>query len=188
MFSNRLHRAISNLTHSMFQRQDGFTTKQHLCWHIPCRSTFSGVECELTHWQQNVPIHLPGSDKTPRNLFNWLVHSFALTLRLRMVGRTHSQFTLKRTYQRQPKPTKEPAIAIGYDPLRHTVPWHHCCNEQLHELFSRNSTLTRDKIDVLRHTIHKCCNCITTSLGDRQVSNDVRHAFLKHVIWWRQQL
>ena len=39
-------------------------------YNISRRGTFGRVKCELTHRQQNVPISLPGSNKTPKNLFN----------------------------------------------------------------------------------------------------------------------
>ena len=65
-------------------------TKQQICWRISRRCSFRRVQCELTHRQQDIPVRLPGSDKTPQNLFNRLVHTFALTVRLRMVGGTHS--------------------------------------------------------------------------------------------------
>ena len=105
-----------------------------------------------------------------------------------MVGRTHRQVAPKRTQQRLPKLAQIPAVAIRYDPLGHAMPRHHGGNEQLCEFLHRNRTLTRHKIHVFRHTIHKRCNSITAPFGDRQVSNDVHCTFLEHILRWRQWL
>ena len=82
----------------------------------------------------------------------------------------------------------EPAIAIRYDPLSHTMLRHHSSHEHLCKFFSGNRRLTRNKTNIFRHTIHKQCNCIRTTFGDRQLSDDVCCTFPKHVVWWHQRL
>ena len=96
--------AISHIPNCMLKGKHWFAPIHHKRWCESSAGTLGRVQRKFSHRQQNVPVALPCCYITTQNLLYATMHTFCLTISLRMVCCRHVLSATHCPHQCAPKP------------------------------------------------------------------------------------